>query len=329
MSDTIENKAQGKKIALLTSGGDAPGMNAAIRSIVRMGIDAGMEVIGIERGYVGLIEKDFRPMKWTDVGDTIHRGGTILKTARCSRFMEDYWIDLAARNLSESGIEGLVVIGGDGTFRGGKALHDRGVQIIGIPATIDNDLGYTECTIGFDTAVNTILDLISKIRDTSSSHQRTTIIEVMGRECGDVALYAGMAGGADYYLLPEIDNNIEKLIETIRVGRHNGKMHSIIMKAEGADIPLQDLEKLLEERTGQSTRSVVPGYIQRGGTPTAQDRIFATRAGAEAIRILAEGNDSCAIGISGGELLSIDLTRAVEIPHEFREDVFNTARILG
>lgn len=320
-----------KKIGVLTSGGDAPGMNAAIRSVVRMALDRGMEVYGIDRGYEGLIEGEITKMESKDVGDIIFRGGTVLKSARCSRFLKEEWVKIAADNLRERGIEGLVVIGGDGTFRGGRCLVAEGIPVVGVPASIDNDLGYTNYTIGFDTALNTIVDLINKIRDTSSSHERATIIEAMGRKCGDLALYAGLAGGADYILIPEKKFDVEDLISRIRSDKHNGKLHTVIVLAEGVDVELKELEELIEERTGRETRSVVPGYIQRGGTPTAQDRIFAALAGAKAVELLDSdlAKDGLAVGIRGYEIISVGLNEAIESVQELRQDMYDTALILG
>ena len=320
-----------KKIGVLTSGGDAPGMNAAIRAVVRMALSNDMEVYGIDRGYEGLIEGEIHKLESMDVGDILFRGGTILKSARCARFHKDEWVKIAADNLEERGIDALIVIGGDGTFRGGQCLVNHGITVIGIPATIDNDLGYTDYTIGFDTTVNTILDLISKTRDTSSSHERATIIEVMGRHCGDLALYAGLAGGADYIMIPEKELDIEHMIEQIRVDKHNGKLHTIIIKAEGVDIPLKELEEIIEERTGRETRSVVPGYIQRGGTPSAQDRIFASLAGAKAIEVLASDhvNSGVAVGINRGMIATVSLQDVVDSNQEFRQDMYDISLVLG
>lgn len=320
-----------KKIGVLTSGGDAPGMNAAVRAVVRMAIHNDMEVYGIDRGYEGLIEGEIHKMEWNDVGDIIFRGGTILKSARCSRFHKDEWVKIAADNLNEIGIEGLVVIGGDGSFRGGRCLVEHGITVIGLPASIDNDLGYTDYTIGFDTAVNTIIDLINKLRDTSSSHERATIVEAMGRKCGDIALYSGLAGGADYILVPERELDIDDIVSKIRTDKHSGKLHTIIVKAEGVDIPMKELEEIIEERTGRETRSVVPGYIQRGGTPTAQDRILASLTATKAVELLASDkvNGGLAIGINGGKIVSVPLTEAVESSPEFRQDMFDAAAILG
>ena len=323
-----------KRIAVLTSGGDAPGMNAAIRAVVRSGIHAGMEVYGIERGYEGLLDNDIRRLQWSDAGDIIQRGGTVLKTARCERFLQDEWIDVAAENLTGRSIDGVVVIGGDGTFRGGAKLAERGVTVVGIPATIDNDLAYTDFTIGFKTAVSTVLDLITKIRDTSSSHERTTIIEVMGRHCGDLALYAGITGGADAILVPEVDVDIQGLVNTVRSGKKSGKLHNVIVKAEGVDIPLSELAELLEKLTGQETRTVVPGYIQRGGSPVAEDRLLASLAGAKAVKLLDEHLDagerkSFAIGMRGNKIFLMPLAAAINYKGSFNTDIYELANVLG
>lgn len=319
-----------RRIGVLTSGGDAPGMNAAIRAVVRSGINAGMEVYGIYRGYEGLIENDIRRLEWHNAGDIIYRGGTILKTARCQRFLDDEWVSRAADNLKHRGIDSIVVIGGDGTFRGGLCLAKHGINVIGIPASIDNDLGYTDITIGFNTAINTVLDLVTKIRDTSSSHERATIIEVMGRHCGDLAVYAGITSGADVILVPEREMPINEVIERVRAGKNSGKLHTVIIKAEGVDTPLNELQDILEHLTGQETRTVVPGYIQRGGSPTAQDRLLASLAGAKAIDVIVAGeNRSRAIGFAGNDVFDIDLEAAVNSKRVFRDDIYDLANVLG
>lgn len=319
-----------KRIAILTSGGDAPGMNAAIRAVLRSGITRGMEVYGIYRGYEGLIENDIKRLSWTDGGDIIYRGGTILKTARSDRFYQDEWVDRAVENLRHRGIDGLVVIGGDGTYRGGLNIAKRGIPVIGIPASIDNDLGYTDFTIGFNTALNTVLDLVTKIRDTSSSHERATIVEVMGRHCGDLAVFAGITSGADVVMVPECEMPIQEVIERVRDGQNSGKLHTVIIKAEGVDTPLHELQDILEKLTGQETRTVVPGYIQRGGSPTAQDRLIASLAGAKAVEILAgDPTESYAVGVRGSEVFTVSLQEAVETERVFRQDIYDLANILG
>ncbi len=317
------------RIGVLTSGGDAPGMNAAIRAAVRKGISMGMEVYGIERGYEGLLDGEIRKMEWKDVGDILQRGGTILRTARSERFMTREGQQRAAAILETFGIDGLIVIGGDGSFRGGAALSRLGINVMGVPGTIDNDLGYTDRTIGFDTAVNTVLSLISNIRDTSSAHERATIVEVMGRRCGDIALHAGLAGGADAILVPEAEMDINALCRRVIKGQQSGKLHSIIVKAEGVSMGTEELRTILEERTGRETRTVVPGYIQRGGTPTGADRILASLTAARAAELLYDDEESRAVGVLRGRIISCPLEEATEMKRNFDEEMYRMADILS
>ncbi len=318
-----------KKIAILTSGGDAPGMNAAVRAAVRTGLSMGMEVLGIERGYEGLLDGEIRKMEWHSVGDILQRGGTILRTARSERFREAKWQKHAVDMLQTFGIEGLIVVGGDGSFHGGLELDRLGVTVMGIPGTIDNDLGCTDYTIGFDTAVNTVLSMISNLRDTASAHERTTIVEVMGRHCGDIALHAGLAGGADVILVPEMETDINLVCRRVLRGQQSGKLHSIIMKAEGVDMSVQQLAEIIEERTGREVRSVVPGYIQRGGTPTGRDRMLASVMASKAVKLLYDDERSKAIGIINNEITAVDLADALEMKKEFRKDLYEIAEILS
>ncbi len=318
-----------KKIGVLTSGGDAPGMNAAVRAAVRCGIDRGMEVFGIKRGFEGLLDGEIVSMQWHSVGDILQRGGTILRTARSSRFMEDKWVEHGAKILEAFGIEGLVIIGGDGSFRGGAALAKKGVPVMGVPGTIDNDLGYTDYTIGFDTAVNTILGLITNIRDTSSSHERSTIIEVMGRRCGDLALHSVLSGGADVILVPEVKHDINEICRRVLEGQATGKAHSLIVMAEGFDMDSSELARTLEEMTGREARTVVPGYIQRGGSPTEKDRLLASVTAAKAVELLFDDSDSKAIGIYRGEVVTMDLEKALQVKAEFRRDLYELSNVLG
>lgn len=318
-----------KKIGVLTSGGDAPGMNAAVRAAVRCGIDRGMEVYGVKRGYEGLLDGEIVNMNWQSVGDILQRGGTILRTARSSRFMEDEWVQHGAKMLETFGIEGLIVIGGDGSFRGGAELAKKGISVMGVPGTIDNDLAYTDYTIGFDTAVNTILGMITNIRDTSSAHERTTIVEVMGRRCGDLALFAGLAGGADVTLVPEMECDLSEICRRVLEGQASGKLHSLIVMAEGFNMDAAELAKTLEEMTGREARTVVPGYIQRGGSPTEKDRRLATVMAAKAVELLYNDSDSKAIGVSAGELIEMDLVEALQVKPVFRADLYELANILG
>ncbi|MCI9476012.1 MAG: 6-phosphofructokinase [Emergencia sp.] len=318
-----------KRIGVLTSGGDSPGMNAAIRAVVRCGIEAGMEVYGIKRGYEGLLDGEICQLDRNSVGDILHRGGTILKTARSKRFRTEEGQAHAVNVLETFGIEGLVVIGGDGSLRGGCDLNRRGIRVMGLPGTIDNDLGYTDFTIGFDTAVSTVLEGISKIRDTSSSHERTTVIEVMGRHCGDIALYAGLAGGAEAVLIPEIDMDINELCRKILIGANRGKQHSIIIKAEGVEISTAALTATIEERTGRETRPVVLSYLQRGGSPTLRDRMLATMTGAKAVELLRADAGSKAIGTVNGEIVSYDLQEALEQKREIDREMYDLIGILS
>ena len=304
-----------KRIGVLTSGGDSPGMNACIRAVVRAGIQAGLEVYGIKRGYEGLIDGDIEEMSVSSVADIIQRGGTMLGTARSTRFTTEEGFARALSMLETFRIEGLVVIGGDGSLHGAQKLSEAGIKVMGLPGTIDNDLAYTDFTIGFDTAVNTALSTISNIRDTSSSHGRTTIIEVMGRECGDIALYAGLAGGAETILVPEKAMDINEICRKLLQGKHRGKLHSVIIKAEGVPISAGDLARELEEKTGIETKKVVLGYIQRGGSPSARDRLLASRTACHAIQLLAQDSESKCIGIRGDEIIAVSY-----------EDAFNTEK---
>ncbi len=318
-----------KKIGVLTSGGDAPGMNAAIRAVVRQGISLDMEVYGIKRGFEGLLDGDIEPMKSHSVGDILQRGGTILRTARSKRFLEEEWINHGARILQAFGIEGLVIIGGEGSFKGGYELAKQGITVMGVPGTIDNDLGYTDFSIGFDTAVNTILGLITNIRDTSSSHERTTIIEVMGRRCGDLALYAGLSGGADVIMIPEKELDINEVCRKVLRGQQSGKAHSLILKAEGVKMNSNELANVLEEMTGREARAVVPGYIQRGGSPSECDRRLASLTGAKAVQLLYDDMPSRAVGVQEGQIVSVDLGEAILMEREFRKDLYDLAEVLA
>lgn len=303
-----------KRIGVMTSGGDAPGMNAAIRAVVRCGIARGMEVYGIRRGYEGLIDNEIVRLYLSDAGGIMHRGGTFLGTARSERFRTEEGQNRAKDVLDMYGIEGLVVIGGNGSLTGAIALSDRGIKVMGLPGTIDNDLSYTDFSIGFDTAVNTCLDAISKIRDTSSSHDRNTVIEVMGRECGDIAIYAGMTGGAEMVLVPEMDYDIDDVVAKVMSGIRRGKTHSIIIKAEGSKGTTREITDKIQKLTGRETREVVLSYLQRGGSPTAKDRMIATLTGAKAVELLDENSESMAIGIRDNRIAAYPLREALEMP---------------
>lgn len=317
-----------KKIGVLTSGGDAPGMNAAIRSVVRTAIFKGLKVVGIKRGYQGLLEGDIEEMGLSSVGDIIHRGGTILRSARSKEFMTEKGFQKALDVLKIFGIDGLIVIGGDGSFRGAKKLSESGFPTIGIPGTIDNDLGYTDYTIGFDTAINTVVNAIGNLRDTSSSHGRANIVEVMGRHCGDIALYAGLAGGAESIIIPEIDFSMEEICQKLINGRNRGKLHSIIMVAEGVGQPY-DIADEIGKKTNIETRVTIMGHLQRGGTPTAQDRILASRLGSKSIDLLLEGKKGRAIGLKENRVVDIDIYDALEENKEIDKDMYELTKILS
>lgn len=304
-------------------------MNAAIRAVVRTAIAEDMSVYGIQRGYEGLINGEIRKMDISSVGDIIHRGGTILRTARSERFMTPEGFQRALDMIENFGLEGLVVIGGDGSLTGGLELTRSGVPVMGLPGTIDNDLSYTDFTIGFDTSVNTVLSAIGNIRDTSSSHERTTVVEVMGRNCGDIALYAGLAGGAETVLIPEVEADIASVCKKIIMGKNRGKVHSIIIRAEGVKITSQELAKVLEERTGVETKVVVLGYVQRGGSPTARDRMLASQVGYRAVKLLREDSSSRAIGISGNQIIDMDLEEALKMQRIADTSLIRLAEILS
>jgi 6-phosphofructokinase 1 len=313
-----------RNIAVLTSGGDAPGMNAAIRAVVRMGINKGFDVFGVRKGFRGLINGDFEKMNESSVSDIIQRGGTILQTARSEEFRTDEGQSKAAKMAKIFDIDGLVVIGGDGSFTGAKRLSEKGVACIGVPGTIDNDLAYTDYSIGFDTAVNNVLDAINKIRDTSSSHERASIIEVMGRNSGDIALYAGLAGGAEGIIVPEMKFEMDNICKLLIERRNRGKLHSIIILAEGVGDAKQ-LEKKIMENVDIEVRSTILGYTQRGGNTTAFDRILASRLGARAVELLAVGKSARAVGIRDNKLIDMEIGEALSMKREFPRELYELA----
>lgn len=318
-----------KTIGVLTSGGDAPGMNAAIRAVVRTGLANGLRVMGIQRGYNGIINGEIFEMTSSSVSDIIQRGGTILRTARSEEFRTEEGRKKAYNVLKVFGIEGLVVIGGDGSFTGAMKLsNEHDVKVVGIPGTIDNDLAYTDYTIGFDTAVNTVLDAINKLRDTSTSHERVSIVEVMGRRCGDIALYAGLAGGAESIIIPEQPYDFNELCRTIIESKAKGKMHSLILLAEGVG-GAEDLAKKIEEITGIETRATKLGHIQRGGSPTAFDRILASKMGARAVELLLEGKSQRVVGIRDGKIIDMDIVEALSMKKKNDDYMYELAKILS
>ena len=317
------------KIGVLTSGGDAPGMNAAIRAVVRCGIDAGFEVYGIKRGYEGLLDGEIEQMNLSSVGDILHRGGTILKTARSERFSTEEGVKRAKVILDTFGIDTLIVIGGDGSMRGALELSKLGVNVMCLPGTIDNDLAYTDYTIGFDTAVNTVLDAISKVRDTSSAHERNTIIEVMGRHCGDIALYAGVGGGAEAVLIPEVEADVNRVCRKILQGAGRGKLNSIIINAEGSGVSSDELAKEIADVTGRETRIVVLSYLQRGGVPTLDDRLLASQSGAKAIELIQNGIKNRAIGTVNGKIQAFEIEGALSEKPEFDHELYELIDVLS
>ena len=316
-----------KKIGVLTSGGDAPGMNAAIRAVVRKGIYHNLDVYGIYQGYTGLIEGNIKKLDVGSVGDIIHRGGTILYSSRCEEFKTEAGRQKGIEQLKKHGIEALVVIGGDGSFRGALKLTEQGFPTIGVPGTIDNDIPGTDFTIGFDTALNTVIDAIDKIRDTATSHERTFIIEVMGRDAGDIAIWAGMAGGAESILIPETKNDIDKVIERIKQGHARGKKHSIIVVAEGVCSASTVAEQL--KSSGIDPRVSVLGHIQRGGTPTANDRVLASRLGAKAVDLLLNGEAGKMVGIRQNKIVATDINEILVGRHELDEALIQLASELS
>jgi len=300
-----------KRIGVLTSGGDAPGMNAAVRAVVRKAIYHEIEVMGVYNGYQGLIDGKIVQLDLGSVGDIIQRGGTKLYSARCPEFITEEGQQKAIAQMKMHGIEGLVVIGGDGSYRGAMALTSKGLPSIGVPGTIDNDIPGTDYTIGFDTALNTVIEAIDKIRDTATSHERTFIIEVMGRDAGDLALWAGLAGGAETIVIPEVQFNLEDILLRLRSGHERGKKHSIIIVSEGV-MNANEFSEILKEHIDIEIRVSVLGHIQRGGTPTARDRVLASLFGARAVEMLMEGRGGLAIGMRNHQVVEYSMTEAFQ-----------------
>ena len=317
-----------KKIVVLTSGGDSPGMNAAIRAAVRTGIFYGLEVFGVERGYTGLIEGQIFPMNISSVGGIMQRGGTILKTSRCEKFKTKEGLDIALQKLKELNIDGLVTIGGDGTLRGIRELSALGVKTMGVPATIDNDLSKTDMAIGVDTALNTVMGAIDKIKDTASSHERAFIIQVMGRNSGYLALMGGIAGGVEVVLIPEISYNLREISLKLKEGYQRGKTHCIIIIAEGVG-KTYEVSKFLEDKIGFETRVTILGYLQRGGSPSAFDRLLASRLGAAAVEHLLKGETSKMVGLMGNKIEATDLEVVLSEQKTISQDLYNLALMLA
>ena len=317
-----------KTIGVLTSGGDAPGMNAAIRAVVRTAINKGMKVKGIMRGYAGLLQEEIVDMDGTSVADTIGRGGTILYTARCPEFMTEEGQKRGAEICRKHNIDGLVVIGGYGSYRGAGKLSALGINTVGLPGTIDLDIACTDYTIGFDTAINTAMEAIDKVRDTSTSHERCSIIEVMGRHAGYIALWCGIANGAEDILLPErYDGNEQMLINRIIDNRKRGKRHHIIINAEGIGHSAS-MAKRIEAATGIETRATILGYMQRGGAPTCKDRVYASIMGAKAVELLEEGKTNRVVAYKHGEFLDFDIQEALNMKKDIPEDQYEISKLL-
>jgi 6-phosphofructokinase 1 len=315
-----------KTIGVLTSGGDAPGMNAAIRAVVRRAISKNIKVIGIRRGYAGLLAEDFIEMQGKDVSDTIGKGGTILQTARCLEFKDPDISKHGAEILKNRGIDGMVVIGGDGSFRGAHRLASLGINTIGIPATIDLDIACTDYTIGFDTALNTAMEAIDKVRDTSTSHVRCSIIEVMGRHAGHLAMWCAIANGAEDLLIPEkYDYNEVKIINHIKEARARGKKHHIIINAEGIG-ESQSMARRIEAETGMETRATILGHMQRGGSPSCKDRVYASIMGAKAVDLLCEGKTNRVVAHKNGDFVDFDINEALEMTKGVDEYMFDVCK---
>ena len=319
-----------KTIGILTSGGDAPGMIAAIRAVVRTAIYNGLKVKGIMRGYAGILQEEFIDMNLSSVADILQKGGTILRTARCDEFKQKEVREKAAEILKTHEIEGLIVIGGDGSFRGAQLLSsETGVNTIGIPGTIDNDISCSDYTIGFDTACNTAIDAINKIRDTATSHERANIIEVMGRNAGYIALYAGVAGGAEIIILPEVQWNINEICEKIKYGIKRKKLHHIIVLAEGV-ISAVELDKMISERLPElDLRHTTLGYIQRGGAPSVMDRILASQMGARAVELILENKSQRVVSIRNNKIVDDDINSALSMKKEFNYNLYELSKILS
>lgn len=302
-----------KSIAVLTSGGDAPGMNPAVRAVVRTACQRGINVYGVDRGYTGLINGDIHEMNLRSVSDIITRGGTILYSARCPEFKTEEGLQKAVSTCKKFGIDGMVIIGGDGSFRGARDLSLRGIPCIGLPGTIDNDISCTDYTIGYDTCLNTIVQMVDRIRDTSESHDRCTVVEVMGRGAGYLALEAGIAVGATSIIVPEVEYDIERdVIARIREFQKTGKKHFIVIVAEGVG-GTAEIAKKIEAETGVESRATILGHVQRGGSPTARDRIMASQMGSRAVDLLTQGIGNRVIGIRDNKIVDFDIFEALKM----------------
>lgn len=321
--------AEIKKIGVLTSGGDAPGMNAAIRAVVRTAVFNNIEVLGVRRGYNGLINGDFIPMDARSVGETLQKGGTILQTARCLEFKEIEGVRKAVKVAKESGMDGLIVIGGDGSFRGARDLSREGLPTIAMPGTIDNDIACSEYTIGYDTCLNTVIEAVDKLRDTSSSHERCSVVEVMGRNAGYIAIEAAIACGAEVVLIPEVPFDIDKdVIDVINRGKERGKKHNIIIVAEGVG-GVVELAKTIEEKTGVEARATILGHVQRGGSPTVRDRVVASQMGAKSVELLLEGKSNRIVCMQKSEVVDVDIEDGLKMKKSISDELLRLTRQLA
>lgn len=318
-----------KRIAVLTSGGDAPGMNAAVRAVVRTALSKEMEVFGVRKGYAGLMQGLFEEMNARSVSNILHHGGTILQSSRCPEFRKEEGILKAVEVARNAGIEGVVVIGGDGSFRGARALCEAGLPTVGIPGTIDNDIGCTDYTIGFDTALNTVKDAIDKIRDTAQSHERCSIIEVMGRGAGYIAAYVAIACGAEAAIIPEQPYDFQKdIIQPILDNKKRGKENNLIVVAEGVGGSVE-MAKCIEMMTGIETRATILGHIQRGGSPTVNDRMLASRMGVHAVKLLYQGVGNRIVAVKNDEIIDYDISEGLKMEKSFKKDIMKMERVLS
>lgn len=318
-----------KAIAVLTSGGDAPGMNAAVRAVVRSGISKGMKVYGISRGYNGLLTGDVSELNLRSVSDIIHRGGTVLYTARSEEYNSPAGVKKAADFCRTLGVSGVVVIGGDGSFRGARDLTNEGIPCVAIPGTIDNDIACSEYTVGFDTAMNTAMEMVDKIRDTAQSHDRCSVVEVMGRRCGDIALQTGIAVGATSILVPEVEFEIERdVIARILANQSTGKKHFIVVVAEGVG-KVNELATYIQNRTGIETRATILGHVQRGGSPTLRDRVVASEMGYKAVTLLENGVGNRVVAMTDGKIVDYDITEALNMPRVFNTELYEIAHTIS
>ena len=320
--------AEIKTIGVLTSGGDAPGMNATIRAVVRSALAKGIKVMGIRRGYVGLINEDIFEMDLRSVSDIIHRGGTVLYTARCPEFKTEEGMQKAIETCKKFGIDGCVVIGGDGSYRGARDLSLRGIPCVGLPGTIDNDIACTDYTIGFDTAMNTAVEMIDRLRDTAQSHERCSICEVMGRNAGYLALHTGIAAGATAILVPEVEFKVEDIIEKIKRSETTGKEHFIIVVAEGVG-GVDELAKKIEAETGIESRATILGHVQRGGNASVRDRVMASVMGHAAVQLLSKGIGNRVIALQHDKIVDFDIFEALQMKKDFEYDLYEIANEIG